>query len=65
MFKEYRKKRGFTQEQLAELLEISPRQVQRLENEENIPTLHTLRKLIKILQISDKDIIKYIKEKDQ
>lgn len=62
MFKEYRKMRGFTQEQLAELMQMSWRQIQRIENEENIPTIETFKKLVKILNISDKDIIKYIKK---
>ncbi len=62
MFKEYRKKRGYTQEYLAELLQMSWRQVQRIENETSIPTLETFKKLVKILNINDKDIIKYIKK---
>ena len=49
MFKEYRKKRGYTQEYLAELLQMSWRQVQRIENETSIPTLETFKKLVKIL----------------
>lgn len=62
MFKEYRKKRGYTQEYLAELLQMSWRQVQRIENETSIPTLETFKKLVKILNINDIDIIKYIKK---
>ena len=62
MFKEYRKKRGYTQEYLAELLQMSWRQVQRIENETSIPTLETFKKLVKILNINDKHIIKYNKK---
>lgn len=63
MIKEYRKKLGLTQEQLAELLDISPRQLQRIETGKNDTSLKTLKKLIKILDISNEDIIKYLKEK--
>ena len=62
MFKEYRKMRGYTQEYLAELMQMSWRQIQRIENGTSVPTLDTFRKLIKILNINDKDIIKYIKK---
>lgn len=63
MFKEYRIKRGYTQEQLAELINISWRQIQRIENETSEPTLETFKKLIWALQVDDKDIIKYLKNK--
>ena len=49
MFKKYRIKRGLTQEQLAELLNISWRQIQRIENNFSVPKISTLKKLIKIL----------------
>lgn len=62
MFKEYRKNLGFTQEKLAELLDISPRQLQRIETGKAETSLKTLKKLIKILNISDDDILKYIKK---
>lgn len=63
MFKEYRKLRGYTQEQLAELVEISWRQLNRIENETSIPTLETFKKLIDILKIKDKDVLDYLKLK--
>lgn len=62
MFKEYRKKRNLTQEELAEVLQISTRQVQRIENSESIPSLKLLKKIITILNINDNDIIKYIRK---
>ena len=65
MFKKYRQLRGLTQEELAELLNKDVRTVQRIENEELIPTLKNFKALIKILKISDKDIINYLKKKDQ
>ena len=61
MFKKYRIERGFTQESLAEILCISTRHLQRIEKKDNEPSLELLRKFIKILNISDKDIVKYIK----
>lgn len=63
MFKEYRKKHGYTQENLSEILNISTRHLQRIERKENEPSLELFRKLVKILNIDDKDIIKFIKEK--
>lgn len=62
MFKEYRKKHGYTQENLAEILNISPRHLQRIEKDENEPSLELFRKLVKILNIENKDIIKFIKK---
>lgn len=62
VIKEYRIKRNLTQEQLAELLGISPRQMQRIENGESITKISTLKKFINVLKIENKDIIKMIKE---
>ena len=62
MIREYRIIRNITQEELAELLNITPRQVQRIENGQSRPSLKTLKLIIKILEISDEDIVKLIKE---
>ena len=62
MLKEYRIKKNITQEELAELLNITPRQVQRIESGASRPSLKTLKLLIEILEISDEDVIKIIKE---
>jgi len=62
MIKENRIKKGYTQEQLAEILDISARQMQRIEKEENKTKIETLRKIIKILQIPDEEILEYIKK---
>ena len=61
MIKEYRIKNGFSQEELAEKEDISWRHLQRLEHNESKTTVKTLKKLIKVLKISDTDIIKYLK----
>lgn len=63
MFKDYRIKREFTQENLSEIVGISTRHLQRIEKGEKEPSLELLRKLIKILNIEDKDIIKFIRSK--
>lgn len=62
MLKEYRLKKNITQEQLAELINITPRQLQRIESGESRPSLKTLKLLIEILEISDEDVVKFIKE---
>lgn len=62
MIKKYRELRGFTQEELAEMINISTRQLQRIENGENKITIDNLKILVKILKISDKDILDYIKK---
>ena len=62
MFKSYRIRRGYTQETLAELLNISTRHLQRIENYESEPSLELLKKIAKILNIEDKDIGKYLKK---
>lgn len=62
MIKKYRKLRGYTQEELAEILNISTRQIQRIEKNESVPSIKLLNKIIKKLKISDKDVIKYIEE---
>lgn len=62
MIKEYRIKKGYTQEELSEILEISWRQLQRIEKDEEKTKISTLKKIIKILQIPDEEIIKFIKK---
>lgn len=62
MFKKYRMKAGLTQEELAEMIEISWRQMQRIETKKNEPSVKTLRKLIMVLKIKDKDVLKYLKD---
>ena len=62
IIREYRIKKKITQEKLAELIDVSPRQMQRIENNESSTKISTLRKIIKELDISDDDIIKIIKK---
>lgn len=63
MLKEYRIKRGYSLEKLAELCDISWRNLQRIENgKENVTKFETIKKLIKVLNIEDKDILTLIKK---
>lgn len=62
MIKENRIKKGYTQEQLAELIDISWRQLQRIEKNENNTKISTLKKIIQILNIPDDDILKFLKK---
>ena len=65
MIKEYRKKRGFTQEQLAEKLNISTRHLQRIEKDEAKTTIAILQKVSIILQIPDEDMAKIFHKKEE
>ena len=62
MIKENRIKKNYTQEELAEIINISPRQMQRIEKDENKTKIETLKKIIKVLQIPDIEILEYIKK---
>ena len=60
--KRLRTGRELTQEQLAEIINISPRQLQRIEKDEDKTKIDTIRKIIKVLNIPDEEILKYIKK---
>lgn len=61
MIKEKRKELGFTQEQMADKLNISLRQYVRIDNEEDLPRRDILNKLIILFKMSDDEIGKYIR----
>ena len=61
MLKEYRIKKGYTLEKLAELCNISWRNLIRIENNPNQAKLETIKKILKVLEINDKDILKFMK----
>ena len=63
MIKEYRLKRGLTQEQLAEMLDISTRHLQRIEANKCSTKIEMLIKIIQVLNIEDKDVLKMLKNK--
>lgn len=61
MIKEKRKTLGYTQEQMAEKLNISLRQYVRIDKEEDLPRRDILNRLIELLKLSDNEIGKYIR----
>lgn len=62
MIKEYRLKNKLSQEELAEELGISWRHLQRLEHNEENTRVSTFKKIVKTLNISDSEILKFIKK---
>lgn len=54
--KRLRKRRGLTQEQLAELIEISPRNLSNIEQGITFAKAETLEKIIKALNISTQEL---------
>ena len=61
MIKEKRKIMGYTQEKMANLLDISLRQYVRIDQENCLPRTDILNKLIDVLKLSDQELGKYIK----
>ncbi len=55
--KEYRLKNGFTQAELAEKIDISTKQVSRIEVGDFYPSLNTFLKIVEILNINLNDFI--------
>lgn len=62
MIKEKRKEKNYTQEKMAEILNISLRQYVRIDNEEDIPRRDILKKLIILLNMKDEEIGQYIRK---
>lgn len=62
MIKENREKKKLTQEQLAERVGISWRQLQRIEKNENQTKISTLKNFIRVLDISDSEIIQFMRK---
>lgn len=62
MIKENREKMKLTQEQLAERVGISWRQLQRIEKNENQTKISTLKNFIRVLDISDIEIIQFMRK---
>lgn len=62
--KRYRKQRGLTQEQLAEIIDISPRNLSRIEVGANFVTAETLEKLLTALNVTMEELFSndYIKD---
>ncbi len=64
LIKKYRKMRGLTQEKLAELLGISTRQLQRVENREKEINMALFKRIVQVLEFSDSDIVDFIRERN-
>ena len=62
MIKEYRKRRDLTQEELAEIVDLSTRQLQRIEKNEINTSIETLLKIKNALHMTDEDFIKLLKK---
>lgn len=62
MLKKYRKKNKLSQEELAEEIGISSRHLQRLESNEEKTRLSTFKKIVKVLNIPDEEVIKFIRK---
>lgn len=63
--KRLRKARGFTQEQLAEMIEIAPRNLSRIEVGESFVTAETLEKLLFALNITAEELFAYEHLRDE
>lgn len=62
MIKEKRKQKNYTQEKMAEILNISLRQYVRIDNEEDIPRRDVLKKIIILLNMTNEEIGQYIRK---
>lgn len=62
MIRENRLKKNLTQEQLAEKIDISWRQLQRIEKNEEETRVQTLKKLVKVLDIPNEEVIRYLRQ---
>ena len=62
--KRLRKSRNLTQEQFAEMIEIAPRNLSRVELGENFVTADTLEKIILALNVSASELFDYEHLKD-
>ena len=60
MIRQYRLTRNLSQEELAEEIGISWRQLQRLQYNEENTRISTFKKIVKTLNVPDDEIIKFI-----
>lgn len=61
MIRKYRQLKNFSQEELAEEINISWRQLQRIEKDEEKTRISTFKKIVKALNIPDDEIINFLK----
>ncbi len=63
--KRLRKMRGYTQEKFAEMIDITPRNLNRIESGQNFVTSETLDKILSILNVSADILFSYEHLKDE
>lgn len=57
--RELRKRKGLTQEKLAEIIDIEPRNLLKIENAHTFPRAQTLQKLIEVLDCSPSELFTF------
>ncbi len=57
--RELRKRKGYTQEKLAELVGIEPRNLLKIENSQTFPRIQTMQKLLEILNCSPNELFNF------
>ena len=62
MLKEYRIRKGLSQEQLEKLTDIDRKTIFRIENDLNTPLVTTFVKITKALNLTDQEIINELKQ---
>lgn len=62
MIKQLRKQMHLSQEDFAEEIGISVRHLQRLEKDDEKTRVSTFKKIVKSLNVSDEEILKFIKK---
>ncbi len=62
MIRKYRQLKNISQEELAEEINISWRQLQRIERYEEKTRITTFKKIIKALNIPDNEILEFLKK---
>lgn len=60
-----RKKKGLTQEELANAAKVNPRTIQRIENNQSEPRGTTLNLICEVLDSSVEDLVDYGKQEDK
>lgn len=63
--KELRKEKGYTQQQLAELIDIDPKHLSKIEVGSSYPSLYNLEKITKILNVEMQDLFKFAHHKSR
>jgi len=58
--REFRKAKGYTQEQLAELVGVEPRHISRIEGGYNSPSIERLAKISGALEVPIKELFDYM-----